>query len=106
MRTKTPDRDHHLARWHASGLSRSAYCQQTGLSYQTFYGWTKSRAQVSPPNAASDGGFIEMPRTAPPATVAPASAVSIHLTCGTSLHVHHGAEPTWVGQLAAAVRRC
>ncbi len=106
MRTTIHDRESHVARWRASGLNRSAYCRKARVSYPTFYGWTKSCQEASPSSEAVESGFIEVPRSAPTVAVAQTAAVLIQLACGTSLHVHHDADPSWVGAVVAAVRRC
>lgn len=97
-------RDHHVTRWRASGLSRAAYCREHGLSYQPFLAWTKQRPEV--PERGDAPAFIEV-RRSPEVTAEPATSLAtLRLPCGVTLRVAVGSDVTWIGRVIATVRAC
>ena len=95
-------RDHHVTRWRASGLSRAAYCREHGLAYHNFLSWTK---QSAVPTRAEPSGFIEVLRPAV-STAEHASLATLTLPSGIILRVAAGMDADWIGRVIAAVRSC
>ena len=54
-RSSKAERRAHVAAWRQSGLSRSAYCRQQRLNYNTFVTWIEAEAP-----APAAGNFIEL----------------------------------------------
>jgi hypothetical protein len=95
-----------LAAWRASGLSRTAFCEQRGLGVQRLHywssvlgGWAETRE-----GGASDPGFVPAmvlgPRSGSPEIV-------LHLASGLSLEVHQSAAvaPEWIAAVVASLAR-
>lgn len=54
-----------VERWQSSGLSKSAFCRQEGISQATFYYWQRKLRTISVPADLTGEGFVELKPTAP-----------------------------------------
>ena len=50
------EREKHVERWKAGGLSKNAYAISAGLCPRTFIGWTWQKS------GKKDSGFVEIPK--------------------------------------------
>jgi hypothetical protein len=88
-----------VARFRASGLSAAAFCAAEGIALPTFYGW-KRRLDAE---AGDDDDAPRGPRLLP-VQLAPAdAAIEILLPGGAVLRIPRGADPAFVGALAATL---
>ena len=109
MPTTQEHKDHHIAQWQASRLSRAAYCRHAGLPYQQFRSWMQHAAGGNAVAPAVQSGFFEIPTLralASTSTASISSPVSIVLPCGISLQVQSGTDPVWFGRLVAGMHPC
>jgi len=60
MRSKQEDRQRHIAVWSESGLSRPAYCRESGLKYSTFMSWFKTESEAGVPIGQAAGRFVAL----------------------------------------------
>jgi transposase-like protein len=89
-----------LRRWHSSGLSVRAFCEEHGLAVPTFYAWRRTLAERAPAV-----GFVPVhviPEREPQATVAgPASSLELVLSAGRVLRVAPGFDGPTLRRLLA-----
>ena len=63
MRYSTEERQAHVELWRESGLSRAAYCRQSGLTYATFVQWVQRAGETRHERvdgADNEDAFIEL----------------------------------------------
>lgn len=89
-----------------SGKSPAEFCRELGLAETTFAVWRKPGRG---PAGAEPLTFTEVPQPMVEAALAANAAVSpgavtIRLANGTRLDVTAGTDPTWLAQLATALR--
>jgi hypothetical protein len=49
MKYSTEQKHQHVAAWQASGLTKKAYCEQTGINHSTFKNWHFSSSSACLP---------------------------------------------------------
>lgn len=92
----------HVEQWRASGLTRSAYCQQHGLTVHAFGYWiVRHRTQATaentaltliPAKASTDrGGQLQ-------------SELILHCPNGSKLHLPTTTPAAWLGTLLSQLR--
>jgi hypothetical protein len=98
-----------LVTWKASGLSRSAFCSEHGISYQRLYLWARQLGDWELPALAArrsePASFLPVVVT-PSASVATAdSALAIRLPSGIVLELRDTAsiDPRWLASLVSAM---
>jgi hypothetical protein len=104
MATKTTDRatfwDRHRKNFHASGLSRRAYCREHGLKvHQLAYQLGRAGKQRA---ATGKAAFARVVATDPGA-VGAKGAARLCFGDGVALELDCGADPAWIAQVIAAV---
>jgi hypothetical protein len=98
-------RDHHIAQWRSSGLSRAAYCRQHGIAYHVFISWTKHSGVIT--KGATPSAFIEVSRPSYHVPERPSPTVaSISFSNGVMMRFVTGTDADWIGRVVAAVRSC
>jgi hypothetical protein len=90
-----------IAKQLASGLSAKQWCQQAGVSKQSFYAW---RLRLSGKKSASSS--INTPAVALPVTIRSAGSapLEIHLPGNVVLHVRGDCDPTLLRNVVDALR--
>lgn len=102
-RLRGADREHAarevLARWTASGLTRTAFCRQAGLAPVTLRRWL---AEFGTPEQGTPPRFIEARLPAASAC----AAFEVEFVDGVRLRVPPGFDPADLEPLVQALRRC
>ena len=114
-RTSREERAAHIDLWRSSGLSRAAYCRESGLSYGSFTQWvrdagvgrkTAATARGAPAESPEAGvGFVELPVRAKGASC----GGHIQLTWQGSplrIEVRPGCDPAWCAALIGRLQPC
>lgn len=106
MQTTPSERAAHVALWRESGLSKAAYCRESGISYQTFVSWTRTLGSDAG-EASDDQGPIEFVELVddrrPEETAAAALCVQVD---SLALNFAASAPAAWVAAVLRAVRAC
>ena len=91
----------HVAQWRASGITRSAYCEQHGLKLHSLIYWNKRVREQA------DGGDAKLTLVkAKVAKVTPHQATGmLVLECrnGSKLHLPSSTSASWLGALLGAL---
>lgn len=84
---------HHIEAWQDSGLTKSAYCRQSGLNVKTFARWCRLARQ-----AADSGAPALIPvRLQPEPTIS--GTLSLRWPQGHVLEIPGSVSPHWLGEL-------
>lgn len=100
MRFSSKDREAHVARWRASGLSKARYCRKAGVPYGSFVVWARSD-QVSAEEAPS---FVQLSDDRPGPAVS-RGGLSVRAK-GMSLAFTCEADPLWVARVLTGLASC
>ena len=105
MRTSPSERTAHVALWRESGLSKAAYCRESGISYQSFVSWAREpgAGRVADPVVDDRPAFVELIDDRPRDPHGPTLRV---LAGGMELCFLGSAQPAWIGAVLRAVAGC
>jgi len=106
MRYTPSERQAHLDLWRESGLSKAAYCRQSGLPYHSLISWSRQPGSTIDGDSVSsdDEGFIELERPSTP--VGSSLGATVDLGAGRRLTIASSTDPEWAGRLLGAIFRC
>lgn len=106
MHTTPSERSAHVALWRESGLSKAAYCRESGISYQTFVSWTRTVGSDAV-GASDDHGAIEFVELVDDRQPKKAAAAALCVQVDSlALTFAASAPAAWVAAVLREVRSC
>ena len=89
----------HATQWRASGLTRTAYCEQQGLKLHTFIYWLKRCKEQT----ESAGALTLVPAKISAAPQKPAADLVLECGNGSKLHIPAATSSAWLAALLIAL---